>query len=208
MAHQPTWHASDRGCTVWEHRLASWVADQEPAEKERFFVGRYQEALEALGWVGSRFQLVNEHNQSQYYLVYGSQNSRGRRAFKEAVWSVAVDGEFRFSDLRDTSQTGFAKSVYETMVVDELAEGLTRGFSGSEARVSELEEWTDDHPTALLPHLRQALVRLEDENPSPIAEVRISGRRRRKGTYPSDATVRFHLTGHLPPANPEQPPLC
>ena len=56
------------GNTGWREGLT--IA--EPWKKEQFFVSEYQRSLAQSGWNGVTFRMVNERNQTQYYLVYGT----------------------------------------------------------------------------------------------------------------------------------------
>lgn len=44
------------------------------------------------------FEMRDDGNRVQYYLVFGSQSLDGLAAMKEAMWKVAPDGSFTFSD--------------------------------------------------------------------------------------------------------------
>ncbi|MBI4307312.1 MAG: three-Cys-motif partner protein TcmP [Chloroflexi bacterium] len=164
----------------------------EGAERERYLVTTYQQALADVGWRGVSFQMVNKHHQSQYYLLYGTKHHLGMRVFKDAAWYIAPDGQFQYSDLRNPAQIGFLRNVNEAVTIDSLAEDLVNANKGKVVEKSELEEFTDFHPTAKLSHLTKALVQLEKRDPSAIEEVIMpNDKKRRKGTFPDGCKVRF-----------------
>lgn len=162
------------------------------SELERCLVRTYQEALGRVGFKGVAFQMLNVHNQTQYYLIYGTKHHLGMRAFKDAAWSVAPDGQFKFSDLRNPQQIGFLKDVNEGITVQELAESLFQSRKGLPVSKEALVEFTDLHPTARIPHLTGALRKLENETPPRVLKVvRDDGRPRRRGSYPDSSIITF-----------------
>ena len=139
------------------------------------------------------FRMVNERNQTQYYLVYGTKHHLGMRAFKDAAWSVAEDGKFEFSDLREPSQVGFLREVNEAAVIEDLQRKLVDSFKGRSVTIAELREYRDFHPTARTPHLNRALTILEYETTPPrIVDVtKADGSRRTARTHPPGCTITF-----------------
>ena len=91
----------------------------DPWEREQFFLAQYQRALADAGWRGTSFRMLNENNQTSYYLVFGTTSPRGMEVFKSAAWRVAPDGVFQFSDLRNQAQSDFLRNMTEDMVVKE-----------------------------------------------------------------------------------------
>lgn len=157
-------------------------------EREQFFVHQYLAALAEVGWRGSSFRMVDERNQTAYFLIYVTTNHRGMKAFKEAAKTVAPDGTFQFSDLRDPRQTDFLKDFTEAGVVDDLKAGLVETFAGRTVPKTDLVEYTNWHPMALPPNLTTALKDLEDAGAVDVP-ILPNGRRRRGQTFPDDCLV-------------------
>jgi three-Cys-motif partner protein len=81
-------------------------------EREVFLVHEYQRSLEEHGWRGLSFRMMNRHNKTQYHLLFGTKYYLGMLKMKEAVWSVASDDVFQYSDFSDNNQLRlFAKSM-------------------------------------------------------------------------------------------------
>lgn len=156
-------------------------------------MGRYQRALAESGWKGTSFRMVNERNQTQYHLIYGTEHPRGRRAFKDAAWYVAPDGTFQYSDLSDPRQLALPlKEMTEDAVTNDLCNSMLDKYRGQLVPKAHLLEFTDDHPVALSRHLTAALNQLEASEPSGIqAVIRPGGERRKRGTFPPDCEVQF-----------------
>ena len=165
----------------------------EPWQREQFFVSEYQRSLAQSGWNGVAFRMINERNQTQYYLVYGTKHHLGMRTFKGAAWSVAEDGKFEFSDLREPSQVGFLRQVNEAAVIEDLQRKLVDRFKDRSVPIGELREYVDFHPTARIPHLTRALTILEYETTRhQILDVRkADGSRRNAKSYPDGCIITF-----------------
>ena len=163
-------------------------------ETEAFLVRAYQEALQERGWRGLSFRMMNEHNQPQYHLLFGTKHYRGMLAMKGAMWSVASDGVFQFSDFSDTNQLRLFEKSMDEIYAKELADILWQKRRGTTVTKQELiEAETAYHPTCLVRHLTSALQILEyDSDPSRIINVvKADGTRRRARSYPDGCTIQF-----------------
>ena len=159
-------------------------------QREQCFVTTYQRALASVGWHGVAFQMVNLHNQSQYYLIYGTKHHLGMRVFKDAAWSVAPDGQFQYSDLRDPNQVGFLKDMNQTIATEDLVKALRSEFMGRSVEKQGVEEFTDNHGTARLTHLTAALREIEASG--GVDEVSLPNDKKRKaGSFPEGCVIRF-----------------
>ena len=158
--------------------------------REQSFVTTYQRALASAGWRGVAFQMVNLHNQSQYYLIYGTKHHLGMRAFKDAAWFVAPDSQFQYSDLRDPNQVGFLKDMNQTLAIEDLVKELRSEFKGRSVEKRVLEEFTDDHGTARLTHLTAALREIEASG--GVVEVNLTDDKKRTArSFPEGCVIRF-----------------
>ena len=170
---------------------AKGLAITDPAEREGFFIRAYQASLMRQGWSGVSFRLVNAHNQTQYYLVYGTKSAVGMRVFKDAVWSVgAQDGRFQFSDMHNASQLTFFEEVEEQAVIRDLAERIFLSHIGNTVSFATVQETADFHPTARSNHLRKALTQLKSA--VEIVDVRNpDGELPRAGSWPEHCQITF-----------------
>ena len=167
----------------WRPGLA--IADS--WEREQFFLAHYQQALADVGWRGTSFRMLNENNQTSYYLVFGTTNPKGMDVFKSAAWRVATDGFFQFSDLRNQDQSGFLRDMTEEMVVNDLKAQLLDSFSRQQVQRAGLAKFASWHPAALPKHLTQALRQLQTAG----AIVEVKPKPRRRGTFPEGSTICF-----------------
>lgn len=166
----------------------------EPRQREVFLVQEYQKALEERGWRGLSFRMVNKHNQTQYHLLFGTKHPLGKRIMKHAMWNVATDGDFQYSDFSNPNQQRLFSGVMDQVYAEELAELLWHNRRGSRVKKQELlDKETADHPTCLERHLTSALKILEYESEPPrIADVtKANGTPRRSRTYPDGCTIQF-----------------
>lgn len=177
-----------------DERWRPSLAIQSPDEKEAFLLDQYRRGLEERGWRGLSFRMINKFNQPQYYLVYGTKHPRGMLAMKSAMWSVAPDGDFQFSDLSNPAQLRLFSGAMVPTYVGELAELLFARRRGTTVQLSAL--LNDDvawHPTCLERHLRPALQVLEyDSNPPKIVDVKKADLTpRRRHSYPEGCRITF-----------------
>ena len=170
-----------------DDRWRSGIGIADPWEREQYFLAQYQQALVEVGWRGTSFRMLNENNQTSYYLVFGTTNPKGMEVFKRAAWRVAPDGLFQFSDLRNQAQYGFLSDLNEAIVINDLKTQLLASFSKQNVSRSILTEFASWHPVALPKHLTKALAELQTEG--AIADV--TPKPRRRGTFPEGSTVWF-----------------
>lgn len=175
-------------------RPALQISDSE--SRERFLVEEYKNALEERGWRGLSFRMVNKHNQTQYYLLFGTKSPLGMLKMKNAMWAVAPDGEFEYSDFSQPNygQPRLFKGVMNAQYSQELAESIWQNRRGTTAtKESLLENETAYHPTCIDRHLTSALRTLEyDTDPPRIVKVtKPDGTRRNKGSYPKKCLIQF-----------------
>ncbi|MBI2304148.1 MAG: three-Cys-motif partner protein TcmP [Chloroflexi bacterium] len=176
---------------------ASWrdaLSIPDPSTKEDFLVQQYRRALEARGWRGISFRMVNKHNQSQYYLIFGTKHYLGMLAMKSAMWKVDPEGTFSYSDLSNVDQPRLFSLDMDEDYSRGLAEQIFQRRRGTTAgKQSIIEDELAWHPTAIEKHLRRALIILEYEsNPPKIVEVQKADASLRKArTYPKDCRITF-----------------
>ena len=165
-----------------------------PQQKENYLRESYEVALKELRWKVRSFQMVNKHNQTQYYLFYTTSNWRGMLAMKRAMWKAAPEGDFEYSDLTDSQQLKLFSTSNDEEYSTELASQLHRTYSrqtvSKETLLKDAVAW---HPTCVERHLTRALRILEyDSSPPKIVGVQLPyNTRRRKGTYPKECRITF-----------------
>ena len=177
-----------------DDRWRSALQIRNPREKELFLVQSYQAALEQQGWRGLNFKMINKHNQTQYYLMFGSKHYLGILLMKRAMWSIAPDGNFQYSDFSDQHQSRLFAGAMDAEYAKELARLIWKNRCGATIQKQELlEVETAYHPTCLDRHLTLALKILEYEsNPPRIVSVtKADGSQRKARTYPKGCFIQF-----------------
>jgi hypothetical protein len=137
--------------------------------------------------------MINNHNQTQYYLFFATQASRGLQVIKQAMRSVSPDGLFRYADRSDPDQLGFIDMGMDVEYAQELSEHLFHRYNGSavtkeniiEDNIAWQPRWIDKDLTA-------ALRLLEAASPQQIIGVlNPDGRLRRRNSYPPGCIITF-----------------
>ncbi len=113
----------------------SWRSGQSiegPAARKRFWLQEYQKQLHDVGGAElvRSFEMVNKFNQTEYFLVFGTNHWRGMEVMKEAMWKVDPTGQYQFSDLTDPNQSLLLDYSAEPMWAAEAREMVWKGFRG------------------------------------------------------------------------------
>jgi len=163
-------------------------------EKETYLREAYQKALENLNWKVRPFRMINKHNQTQYYLFFATSNWLGMLVMKQAMWTAAPAGDFKYSDLTDPRQACLFEEVYKEEYSQQLANQLYQNRKGQTVakhvlRRNELAQ----HPVCVDRHLTRALRILEYESVPPrVTRVELpDGRPRRSGSYGGNCIITF-----------------
>ena len=178
------------GSNIWRHALN--IPD--PSQKEAYLREAYQNTLGNLGWKVRPFQMINKHNQTQYYLFFATASPLGMLVMKRAMWGAAPTGDFKYSDLTSSKQGSLFEKVFEEEYARQLANQLFQNRKGTRISKNTLIQnelaW---HPVCIDRHLTRALSILEYESkPSKLAKVELpDGRKRREKSYPEDCIITF-----------------
>ena len=176
------------GSARWRHAL-----DLEGEEQKYFLIKEYGEALLEAGWRSTNFEMINNNNQTQYYLFFGARHPRGMEVMKQAMRSVSPDGLFRYSDRTDPSQPRLIGMGMEEEYARELANHLFTRYQGQTVtKESIIESDIAWHPRWIDSDLTSSLRLLEGFSPSRIKSVtNFDGRRRRAKSFPDGCTIAF-----------------
>lgn len=170
------------GCSTW--RKADTIG--EPERRQRFLHDLYKDQLHGEAGVdyARSFRMINEGNQTQYFLFFGSNHYLGLKKMKRVMWAVDPGSGTQFSDYTDESQMTMFK---EEPDFDLLRRLLVEWGVGTERSVSEIEEFVvTETPFAHTHFKRQVLKPLEKEG-----RVKAVTDRSRRFTYPKGTVVRF-----------------
>lgn len=162
-------------------------------ERKEYLIREYGLALLDAGWHSTNFEMINNQNQTQYYLFFATRSSKGMEVIKNAMRRVSPDGLFRYADRTDPSQLRFMGIGMEQEYARELAGHLDSAYSGRTVQKEELIEgevaW---HLRWVEKDLNAALRSLESSTPPQITEVRRpDGRPRRRNSFPPGCLITF-----------------
>ncbi|HZR39418.1 MAG TPA: three-Cys-motif partner protein TcmP [Ktedonobacteraceae bacterium] len=130
------------------------------------------------------FRMRNQHNATDYFLFFGTNNRKGLTEMKRAMWGVDPTGAFEFSDF---------SNPYQPLLLTEpnyadLQRLLNNQFRGQTVPIEEIEEYV----LAETPYVsckQNALAPMEASSPPKIrVHLTDPGYKRRKGTFPEDKT--------------------
>jgi three-Cys-motif partner protein len=162
----------------------------EEAEGDRIDYRRllYQSQLKQHAQFVRFFEMRDAGNVPLYYLFFASNHSLGHVKMKEAMWSAAPDGEYRFSDKTDP----FSIALFEADCTPSVALLLQEQLCG-ETHVSclALRHYVEDSTPYLSKHMKAALRQLELNDSITVEPVKMGGENRRRGSFPDDVVVSF-----------------
>ena len=137
------------------------------------------------------FEMINEGNQTEYFLFFGTSDKKGLSKMKEAMWRVDPMLGQSFSDNTDSRQIVF---LADEVNYEHIKDLLMKRFSNKGwVSIKEVEDFVlFDTPYSEKIHLkRKTLAPMERESPSLINVQGQAGSRRRAGTYPDGTLIEF-----------------
>ncbi len=162
------------------------AASQPSGERAQFLCDLYVKKLTLSGAKFPRtFEMKDERNHTEYYLVFTTDSIAGLRAMKAAMWAVDPSGQFKFSDTTNPQQMTLFAS---TPNYKQLQEEILQRYGGKEVSVSDLEDFIIAETAFLDTHYkRQILKPMESEGKLTIVKTP----RKRKFSYPPGTVIRF-----------------
>ena len=100
--------------------------------RKNFLIGEYGKALLEAGWRNTNFEMINNNNQTQYYLFFGAKHPRGMEVMKNAMRSVSTDGLFRYSDRTEPNQPILFGMGMDAEYAREIGAHLFEKYRGQE----------------------------------------------------------------------------
>lgn len=147
----------------------------------------YQRQLEKVAKFLRFFEMRNKDDRVIYYLFFATNNELGHLRMKEAMWRVDGEGDFRFSDSTNPTQTVLFHQDHSAAVFDILQ----RRFQGSKKPVAELLRLIRNETPYIDKHLKDSLRFAVAEALIDVDEAKLDGQKRKKGTFPDNAVVSF-----------------
>ncbi len=146
----------------------------------------FQIKLKAMAKFVRYFEMRNADNRPIYYLFFASNNELGHLKMKEAMWRVDKEGDFKFSDATNPEQTVlFEKEDFGKEVFDLIKKKYKTGTYN----VSVLKKIIENETAFIDKHITQALTYAEANNLIDVPQLKIDGKKRRKGTFPNEVII-------------------
>lgn len=141
------------------------------------------------------FEMRDSDDRVIYYLFFATNHPLGHVKMKEAMWQLDPGGEFRFSDATDPAQL----VMFAADIEGPLSQLLRARFDGASATAGEIRTFVEDETAYLKRQMSDALKKMERVGEVAVSEYKVGGQKRKAGTYPDDAVLRFQT----PPAATE-----
>jgi three-Cys-motif partner protein len=112
-------------------------------ERRYFIIELYKKQLRDIAeakYVRS-FEMIGEHNQVIYDLVFATKHLLGLSCMKEAMWKVDPRGTYRFSDTTDVKQKYLLDYTDENHWIPEAASKVYNFFKGKMVTIEEIKKY-------------------------------------------------------------------
>jgi hypothetical protein len=174
------------GCTNW--RDADNCANSE--ERKNFLVDLYVSQLKSVGLTYVRtFEMIDEGNRTEYFLIFGTHSLDGLRAMKEAMWKADPSGKYHFSD---RSATGPLTLIEPKPDYDQLKGLIVSRFEGTDFTMPQLEEFVLTDTSFRESHYKREILKPMEKDKE--LEV-IESPRKNRFTYPDGTIIRLPASG-------------
>lgn len=147
----------------------------------------YRTELEEVAAYVRSFEMYDKDNQPIYDLFFAGNHPLGHEKMKEAMWQVAPEGSFRFSDATDESQLVMFENDPVLPLLDKICK---RYRDQASQRAGEIHDWVSEKTAFLKTHSKNALTRGENEGRFRVHRNKADGTKRRGG-FPDDVLIDF-----------------
>ncbi len=150
----------------------------------------YEQGLQEAAEFVRSFEMYRTGNQPIYDLFFATNNSLGHERMKEAMWSVAPEGDFRFTDATHNQTALFHKEPGPQLIQQILSE-----FKEEEdVQAGEVKDWAVDTSGFIRKHVGEALEIGKGRGDFRMHEVKANGKKYSHG-FPDDARLNFKERG-------------
>jgi len=137
------------------------------------------------------FEMRNKKDRTQYYLFFASNNRMGHIKMKESMWKIDEKGDFSFSAATYKDQSLF-KDFDSNEKIRSLQSDIFDHFRGqSNVFCSSILKYVEDKTMFIEKHMKEALRSGEGESKITVREIKSDGKRRIRGTFPSNVLIDF-----------------
>jgi three-Cys-motif partner protein len=135
------------------------------------------------------FEMISKQNQVLYYLIFATKHWLGLKQMKEAMWRVDKRGHFSFSDRLGRAQSFLMEYQEDDTWIPKAAKLVYMKYKGLVTNIIDVERFIITETEYIF--RRSILHFIENNYPNAIAEVRVPGRKRKKGSFPDDCVIIF-----------------
>ena len=160
----------------------------EPAERREFLLGLYEKQLSELCSVEfvRSFEMVNQFNQTLYFLVFATKHWKGMEVMKEAMWKVDRTGNYSYLDRTNPQQRLLLDYSDEAFWHAEAGRMIAERFAGETVTVEDIKMYVVTETPFIF---RKGILKpLEVCEPPIITDVK---NRTRQFTYPNGCEIQF-----------------
>jgi three-Cys-motif partner protein len=174
------------GTTAWR----AVAADSNSKRRRRGLIDLYRKQLVAAGFpLVTSFEMLDDGNRTEYFLYFGTTNSTGLSAMKQAMWKADPEGGSSFSDhIALNPQLSLVPATSPKQTLRAL---LVNQFQGKRVPIETIDDFVlKETIFSEKRHLRRAtLAPLERDE--KIEVRRPQGKRDIPGQYPPGTSIRF-----------------
>ena len=150
-------------------------------------VSYYNTRLNTVAEYVYSFEMINKFNQIIFHLVFCTNNIKGLKVMKDAMWSVDETGSFSFSDRADPNQTVLFKHEPDYQHLKKL---MIAQFKGKQVSIKDIENFVIAKTPYKDTHFKRQILKPMELSDSPEIEV-INSKRQRKGSFPKGTIINF-----------------
>lgn len=150
------------GCPEW--REIRKEQNLNPKVRCERLLNLYLQQLSTLGRATYTvpFEMRDRNNRALCFLVFGTKHVRGLDLMKQAMWQIAPEGNFQFSDYIHNKYKDQLPLFPTKPDYDELSQLLWDHFNGQKVNMQEIADWVVVETRYCTTHIRRALQLLED----------------------------------------------
>lgn len=176
------------GTSEWEEVKRCWSPDS----RRRFLLQLYIKQLKQVAQVSYvlTFEMRDRSNQTEYYLVYGTNSVDGIRVMKYAMWSQDPSGQYQFSDFSHYTAVPNQPTLLQSPDPLHIGNLLARKFAGQKVSSMEIRNFLLVSTPFRETHADEALNALKKYDPGSF-HILNPERIKKQGTYPCGTIIQF-----------------
>lgn len=158
----------------------------DPVKRLKALHGLYREQLERIADFVLSFKMKNKFNKTDYFLFFATNNIKGLKKMKEAMWKADPSGSFEFSDVTYNPAQTMLLGHEPNYIL--LKKKIQKEYKGKKIKVEELEYFVVTKTIFRETHYKTSILR-PMEKEGEIEVTRELGRK--AGGYPEGTIIKF-----------------